>query len=181
MLPFALTIAYVLTASLLIALTMVPAASSFLFKNYIPRRNNWFETLQTKYARSLAFFLRHKALPLVVSVVLLVVAVIGVVNMGITMIPTMTSKTATVTVTMPEDTDKETAYATAGNITRNHRSRRRSVHSANEFHSVDAHGFVHNLIRRSVRCLLGGDVLLGHLAEHYVAWRYFHRYWHAGR
>ena len=61
MLPFALTIAYVLTASLLIALTMVPAASSFLFKNYIPRRNNWFETLQTKYARSLAFFLRHKA------------------------------------------------------------------------------------------------------------------------
>ena len=92
MLPFALTIAYVLTASLLIALTMVPAASSFLFKNYVPRRNNWFETLQTKYARSLAFFLRHKALPLVVSVVLLVVAVIGVVNMGITMIPTMTSK-----------------------------------------------------------------------------------------
>ena len=116
MLPFALTIAYVLTASLLIALTMVPAASSFLFKNYIPRRNNWFETLQTKYARSLAFFLRHKALPLVVSVVLLVVAVIGVVNMGITMIPTMTSKTATVTVTMPEDTDKETAYSTADKV-----------------------------------------------------------------
>lgn len=116
MLPFALTIAYVLTASLLIALTMVPAASSFLFKNYIPRRNNWFETLQTKYAHSLAFFLRHKALPLVVSVVLLVVAVIGVVNMGITMIPTMTSKTATVTVTMPEDTDKETAYATADKV-----------------------------------------------------------------
>ena len=116
MLPFALTIAYVLTSSLLIALTMVPAASSFLFKNYIPRRNNWFETLQTKYARSLAFFLRHKALPLVVSVVLLVVAVIGVVNMGITMIPTMTSKTATVTVTMPEDTDKETAYATADKV-----------------------------------------------------------------
>lgn len=116
MLPFALTIAYVLTASLLIALTMVPAASSFLFKNYIPRRNNWFEALQTKYARSLVFFLRHKALPLVVSVVLLVVAVIGVVNMGITMIPTMTSKTATVTVTMPEDTDKETAYATADKV-----------------------------------------------------------------
>ena len=116
MLPFALTIAYVLTASLLIALTMVPAASSFLFKNYIPRRNNWFETLQTKYAHSLAFFLRHKALPLVVSVVLLVVAVIGVVNMGVTMIPTMTSKTATVTVTMPEDTDKETAYATADKV-----------------------------------------------------------------
>lgn len=116
MLPFALTIAYVLTASLLIALTMVPAASSFLFKNYVPRRNNWFETLQTKYAHSLAFFLRHKAIPLLVSVALLVVAVVGVVNMGITMIPTMTSKTANVSVNMPEGTDKETAYATADKI-----------------------------------------------------------------
>ena len=116
MLPFALTIAYVLTASLLIALTMVPAASSFLFKSYVPRRNNWFETLQTKYARSLAFFLRHKAIPLVASVALLAVAVVGVVNMGITMIPTMTSKTATVSVTMPDGTDKDTAYATADKV-----------------------------------------------------------------
>ena len=41
------------------------------------------------------------------SVVLLVVAVIGVVNMGITMIPHHDLETATVvTVTMPEDTDK---------------------------------------------------------------------------
>lgn len=116
MLPFALTIAYVLTASLLIALTMVPAASSFLFKNYVPRRNNWFEKLQTKYARSLAFFLRHKAIPLVVSVALLGVAVVGVVNMGITMVPTMTSKTAHVTVNMPDGTDKDTAYATADKV-----------------------------------------------------------------
>ena len=59
MLPFALTIAYVLTASLLIALTMVPAASSFLFKIYFARGIYWFEALQTKYAHSLAFFLRH--------------------------------------------------------------------------------------------------------------------------
>ena len=116
MLPFALTIAYVLTASLLIALTMVPAASSFLFKNYVPRRNNWFETLQTKYAHSLAFFLRHKAIPLVASVALLAVAVVGVVNMGITMVPSMTSKTAHVTVNMPDGTDKDTAYATADKI-----------------------------------------------------------------
>ena len=40
------------------------------------------------------------------------------------------------------------------------------------------HGFQHSLLS-ALR--LGGDVLLGHLAEHYVAWRYFHRYWHAGR
>ncbi len=116
MMPFALTIAYVLTASMLIALTMVPAASSFMFKNYVPRRNDWFETLQTKYAHSLAFFLRHKALPLVVSVVLLGVAVVGVANMGITMIPSMMSKTVNVTVNMPDGVSKETAYATADKV-----------------------------------------------------------------
>ncbi len=116
MLPFALTIAYVLTASMLIALTMVPAASSFMFKNYMPRRNNWFETLQTKYAHSLTFFLRHKALPLVVSVALLAVAVVGIANMGITMIPSMMSKTVNVTVSMPDGVSKETAYATADKV-----------------------------------------------------------------
>jgi multidrug efflux pump subunit AcrB len=116
MMPFALTIAYVLTASMLIALTMVPAASSFMFKNYMPRRNNWFEALQTKYAHSLGFFLRHKAVPLVVSVALLVVAIVGVANMGITMIPSMSSKTVNVTVNMPEGTSKDTAFATADKV-----------------------------------------------------------------
>lgn len=72
MLPFALTIAYVLCASLVVALTLVPSLSRFVFRNYQPRRNKGFERLQDAYARSLNFFLQHKAIPLVVSVVLLV-------------------------------------------------------------------------------------------------------------
>lgn len=116
LLPFALTIAYVLAASLLIALTLVPSVSSLVFKNYVPRRSAWFEKVQNAYARSLQFFLRHKVLPLFVATALLGVAVVGVVNMGITMIPTMTSRTADVTVVLPEDTDKETAFALADEV-----------------------------------------------------------------
>ena len=116
MLPFALTIAYVLCASLVVALTLVPSLSRFVFKNYVPRRNKWFERLQDAYARSLNFFLRHKIIPLGVSVVLLVVAIGGVLNMGVTMVPTMTGKNMSVMVTMPEDVEKEDAFAMADEV-----------------------------------------------------------------
>ncbi|WP_251197750.1 efflux RND transporter permease subunit [Anaerotardibacter muris] len=116
MLPFALTIAYVLCASLVVALTLVPSLSRFVFRNYVPRQNKWFEKLQESYGRSLNFFLKHKVIPLAVSVVLLVVAIGGVVNMGITMIPTMTGKNMSVTVIMPEDVEKEDAFAMADDI-----------------------------------------------------------------
>jgi multidrug efflux pump subunit AcrB len=114
--PFALTIAFVLTASLLVALTLVPSVSTFIFKNYKPRRAGWFERLQDGYANVLGFFLRHKALPLLVAVGLLAFAVTAVFSTGITMMPSMTSDQITMTVVMPEDTDAETAVATADEI-----------------------------------------------------------------
>ncbi|MDO4502000.1 MAG: efflux RND transporter permease subunit [Coriobacteriia bacterium] len=114
--PFALTIAYVLTASLVVALTLVPAVSSFVFKNYVPKRSNWFEKLKDLYGRSLQFFLRHKVLPLGVSLVLLIGSVWGVVNMGVTLIPDMTSSTIDVSVKMPDDTKKKDAFKMADEV-----------------------------------------------------------------
>ena len=116
MMPFALTIAYVLTASLVVALTLVPSVSSLVFKNYKPRKNTWMEKVQGGYERSISFCLKHKVLPLGIATVLFVVAVVGVVNMGVTLIPSMTSKTVNVSVTMPDDADKQTAYKTADDI-----------------------------------------------------------------
>ncbi len=116
MLPFALTIAFVLAASLIIALTLVPTASSFIFRNYVPRNSNWFEKLQDTYARALSAVLRHKVIPLLLAGVLLVVSVAGVLNMGITMIPTMTSKTIEVSVILPEETTKDEAFPIADSI-----------------------------------------------------------------
>ena len=46
MLPFALTIAYVLCASLVVALTLVPSLSRFVFRNYQPRRNKGFDVFR---------------------------------------------------------------------------------------------------------------------------------------
>ena len=62
MMPFALTLTYVLTASLVVALTLVPALSRFVFKNYKPRRD-WplREKVKNAYGRSLRFALCQNA------------------------------------------------------------------------------------------------------------------------
>lgn len=116
MVPFALTIAYVLAASLIVALTLVPTLSSIVFKNYRPRENKWFAGVQDVYAKLLSFALRFKIVPLALSLALLGGAVYGVVNMGIVMIPDMTTKTVEVSVTMPEGTEKEKSYEIADEI-----------------------------------------------------------------
>lgn len=114
--PFALTIAYALTASLVVALTLVPSLSAFVFKNYKPRKEGWFEHLKDGYGRSLAFFLRHKTVPLLVAVGLLAGAIATTVSTGINLIPSMTSKTISVTVTVPEDATRDEAYALADDV-----------------------------------------------------------------
>ena len=116
MMPFALTLTYVLAASLVVALTLVPALSRFVFKNYKPHKDGLFEKVKNGYGRSLRFALRHKMLPLGVAVVLLVSAVVGVVNTGIIMIPSMASKNVSAVVTMPEDTEKDEAFALADQV-----------------------------------------------------------------
>ena len=116
LLPFALTITYVLTASLVVALTLVPAVSSKVFTNYKPKTNKLFDKLQNVYGKSLAFFLRHKVLPLGLSLVLLGGAVYGVATMGVSLIPSMTTSSVRVTVTMPEGTEKEVGYPLADKV-----------------------------------------------------------------
>lgn len=116
LMPFALTIAYVLCASLVVALTLVPAVSSMVFKNYEPKPNHAFEKVQELYGRSLAWALRHKVVPLGLATVLLVVSVAGVVNMGITMVPDMTTKTISVPLQLDDDTEKDDAYQMADEI-----------------------------------------------------------------
>jgi multidrug efflux pump subunit AcrB len=109
LMPFALTLTYVLVASLLVALTLVPSVSTFLFKNYKPRKEGWFEGLQNWYGNTLAFFLRHKALPLLVAVGLLAFAVVGVVRTGVNMMPEMTGDEVEILVQVPEGTEPERA------------------------------------------------------------------------
>ncbi len=116
LMPFALTIAYVLCASLVVALTLVPAVSSIVFKSYEPKPNHIFEKVQDAYGKSLSFALKHKVLPLGIATALLAVSIVGVVNMGITMIPSMASKTISVPIMLEDKTEKADAYEMADKI-----------------------------------------------------------------
>lgn len=116
LMPFAMTLTYVLTASLVVALTLVPALSRFVFRSHKERKEGLFGKVKDAYGRSLQFCLRHKVLPVLVAVGLVVVSVAGVLNMGISMIPTMSSKTVEANMTLPEDTPKEEAFALADQV-----------------------------------------------------------------
>lgn len=114
--PFALTIAYVLAASLLVALTLVPSLSTYLFRTMKPARPGWFERMRDAYGRSLSFFLAHKALPLLVAVGLLAFSVAGVMRMGVNLMPAMAGKTVMVSTTMPDGVDRAGADARADEV-----------------------------------------------------------------
>lgn len=111
--PMGLCIGYCLMASLVVAMTVVPAAASTLLKNTTPKAHPWFETVQEMYGRALNWCLDHKAAPLLVTVALLAVCVWRVLTMGIVMIPEMTANSIQITVTTAEGMTREESYAAA--------------------------------------------------------------------
>ena len=109
--PLALTIGYCLTASLIVALTVVPAASSSLMKRAVFKELGFFVRLQNTYGRSLSWCLRHKFVTLLTAIVLLLVSVWQIMRMGIVFLPEMTSSFIEVDVVTPESMTREESYA----------------------------------------------------------------------
>ena len=116
MMPMSLCIGYCLMASLIVALTVVPAASSTVLKKAEPKRLAWFEKVQEKYAHSLEWCLQHRALPLIAAVVLLVFSGWQVLNMGVELLPSITSNEAQITLSTADGLTKEESYAIAGQV-----------------------------------------------------------------
>ena len=114
--PMSLCIGYCLMASLLVAVTVVPAAASTVLKKAEPKRLVWFEKLQDKYTASLSWCLQHRALPLIAAVALLAFSGWQVFRMGIELLPTITSNEATITLSTQEGLTKEESYAVAGKV-----------------------------------------------------------------
>ena len=114
--PMSLCIGYCLTASLIVAMTVVPAASATVLKKAEPKKLAWFEKIQNGYGKSLAWCLQHRALPLVAAVVLLVFCVWRVASMGIVLLPTITSNEASITLSTDDSLSKEDSYAVAGQV-----------------------------------------------------------------
>ena len=116
MMPMSLCIGYCLMASLIVAVTVVPAAASTVLKKTEPKRLVWFEKVQDKYAQSLDWCLKHRALPLLAAVALLVFSGWQVLSMGVELLPTITSNEATITLTTQDGLSKEQSYEVAGRV-----------------------------------------------------------------
>jgi multidrug efflux pump subunit AcrB len=97
-------------ASLLIALTVVPAAGSTLLKNAKPKEHPLFDKVMTIYERVLRFCLKHKYVPILTALGLLIFSGFMVVRMGIVVIPDMTMNQIQATIEYSEETTREEAY-----------------------------------------------------------------------
>ena len=114
--PMSLCIGYCLMASLIVAITVVPAASATVLKKAEPKKLAWFDKVQAAYGRSLEAALKHRAVPLIAAVALLAFSGWKVMSMGIELLPTSTSNEAVVTVSTTDTLSKEESYAVADKV-----------------------------------------------------------------
>lgn len=116
MMPISLTIIFTLCASLVIAMTVVPATGSTLLRDSREKKHPWFEKVQDVYGKMLEFCLKVKVLPLTVAIALLIFSIWAVMRMGIVMIPEMTSNQIQISVQMPEEAKKDACYEMADQV-----------------------------------------------------------------
>ena len=135
-----LTIAYSLLASLLVALTLVPAMASGTLRSNKKIEYQLFERFKNFYGRLLDWTLKRKAVVLVFAVVMLVFSGYCATQMGTAFIPEMDSTQVSVTVQMPEDTDFKEAGALTDQV----------VERLMEIEDIETIG-----------AMLGGNALLG--------------------
>ena len=100
-----LTIAYSLGASLLVALTLVPALSGKILTGDTAGKkpNRLLSRMMESYEKLLRLVLRHKAPVLLGAVAMLIVSGLLAVGMGTAFMPEMDSPQVSVSIEMPED------------------------------------------------------------------------------
>lgn len=112
----ALTIAFTLGASLLVALTFVPMMAAGLLKNTKEIKHRWFEGIQNAYAKFLHFCLRFKPLVFIVVLVLLVVSAFASLSRGFSFID-MSMSTNQISMTIGPKEDQELSFEQLTQIT----------------------------------------------------------------
>jgi len=109
----ALTIGYSLMASLIVALTLIPAMSGGILKKQPRHRRSIFDWLTDLYARSLGIVLRYKAPVVVLTLMLLVISAYSTLAKGFTFMPAMDSPQMSAVLTMH---DEEATLAETGAV-----------------------------------------------------------------
>ncbi len=106
-----LTIAYSLLASLIVALTFVPAMGAGLLRNTKEKEHKWFAAFVRGYEKVLKSALRHKVITLGGVVLLLAFSIYTAFGMGLEFIPKMESPQMSVSMQIPKGTTRADAYA----------------------------------------------------------------------
>ena len=112
LMPMCLSIIFCLMASLVIAMTVVPAAGSTILKNAKPKEHPLFDKFLGVYEKILSFCLKVKVVPILVAVALLGLTTWLVLRMGIVMIPEMTANQIQAALVIEdEELSKEECFA----------------------------------------------------------------------
>lgn len=104
-----LTIAYSLLASLIVALTLVPAMSSKMLNVNTKKEHRLFDKFVNLYEKLLRVSLKHKFIVLLGSLVLLIGSAFLVVSKGTILMPETDSTQLSVTLEMPKESKKQDA------------------------------------------------------------------------
>ena len=114
----ALTMTFSLLASLIIALTLVPAMAAGMLKKNKPIKPGLLDKIYPGYRRAVSWSLGHKAVVLGVAVVLLVGSALLTLQRGFVFMPKVDLNTVSVTITMPDGCSYEKAAELADEVAR---------------------------------------------------------------
>ncbi|MCI6616504.1 efflux RND transporter permease subunit [Ruminococcus sp.] len=112
----ALTIAYSLLASLIVALTLVPAMGQRMLRKIKPQKNPENSKIIKGYEKSLRFVLRHKVCSILVVVAVLGASIFGALAKGFSFMPNMSSTEIQISAKLDDNATLEETIDTAEQI-----------------------------------------------------------------
>lgn len=114
----ALTMTYSLLASLIVALTLVPAMASGMLRKEKPQKPGLLDRVYPAYRKAVSWSLRHRAVVLLLSLVLLLGSAGATLAHGFAFMPNIDMNTVNLTVSMPEGCTREQAVSLADEVLR---------------------------------------------------------------
>ena len=114
----ALTMTYSLMASLIVALTLVPAMAAGMLKKQKEPKPGLLDKIYPKYKKAVTWSLAHKAVVLILALVMLLGSAGLALSRGFTFMPAIDMNTINLTITMPEGTERQEAVELADEVLR---------------------------------------------------------------
>lgn len=114
----ALTMTYSLLASLIVALTLVPAMASGMLRKEKPQKPGLLDRVYPAYRKAVSWSLKHRTVVLLLSLVLLLGSAGATLARGFAFMPNIDMNTVNLTVSMPEGCTREQAVSLADEVLR---------------------------------------------------------------